>query len=105
MKKSLSFYPPFVTEVTADRINHGKPNPECYNLALKELGVAPEHVIVFEDSVSGVRSAAGSNATVIGVNELHLQAALLENGAVNVIQNFKSATVDSNQQSLHFTSR
>lgn len=104
MKKSLSFDPPFKTEVTANRIKHGKPNPECYNLALKELGMAPDNVIVFEDSVSGVMAAAGSNARVIGVNEPHMHDKLLQSGAIRVIRNFKSASVDSGKQSLHFPS-
>lgn len=104
MKKSLGFDPGFVTEVTADRVENGKPDPECYNLALRELGVAPNNAVVFEDSVSGVQAAAGSNATVIGVNEPHMHASLKQNGAANTIRNFTQAIIDSDESSLHFTS-
>lgn len=104
MKKSLGFDPGFVTEVTADRVENGKPNPECYNLALREMGVAPNNAVVFEDSVSGVQAAAGSNATVIGVNEPHMHASLKQNGASNTIRNFTQAMIDSDESSLHFTS-
>jgi len=104
MKKSLGFDPGFFTEVTADRVENGKPNPECYNLALREMGVAPNNAVVFEDSVSGVQAAAGSNATVIGVNEPHMHASLKQNGASNTIRNFTEAIIDSDESSLHFTS-
>jgi len=104
MKKSLGFDPGFFTEVTADRVENGKPNPECYNLALREMGVAPNNAVVFEDSVSGVQAAAGSNATVIGVNEPHMHTSLKQNGASNTIRNFTEAIIDSDESSLHFTS-
>jgi len=104
MKKSLGFDPGFVTEVTADRVENGKPNPECYNLALRELKVAPEKAVVFEDSVSGVQAAAGSNAIVIGVNEPQMHASLKQNGASNAIRNFLNVIIDSEKSSLHFKS-
>lgn len=104
MKKSLGFDPDFVTEVTADRVKNGKPHPECYNLALNELGVSPENTVVFEDSVSGVQAAASSNAIVIGVNEPRMHATLTQNGASNVITSFMSAAIDSDKPTLHFTS-
>jgi HAD superfamily hydrolase (TIGR01509 family) len=104
MKKSLGFDPGFVTEVTANRVENGKPDPECYNLALREMGIAPNNAVVFEDSVSGVQAAAGSNATVIGVNEPHMHASLKQNGASNTIKNFTQAIIDSDESSIHFTS-
>jgi HAD superfamily hydrolase (TIGR01509 family) len=103
MKGSLSINPEFSTVVTADRITHGKPNSDCYWLALRELGVSPERAIVFEDSVSGVQAAAGTGVTVIGVNEQHMEASLKQSGATAVIRNFLSATIDSNSSSIHFT--
>lgn len=104
MKKSLGFDPGFVTEVTANRVENGKPDPECYNLALREMGIAPNNAVVFEDSVSGVQAAAGSNATVIGVNEPRMHASLKQNGASNTIRNFTQAIIDSDESSIHFTS-
>lgn len=104
MKKSLGFDPGFVTEVTANRVENGKPDPECYNLALREMGIAPNNAVVFEDSVSGVQAAAGSNATVIGVNEPRMHASLKQNGASNTIKNFTQAIIDSDESSIHFTS-
>lgn len=103
MKRSLGFDPDFVTEVTADRVKKGKPNPECYILALNELGVSPQNSVVFEDSVSGVQAAAASNATVIGVNEASMHATLIQHGASNVISDFMAAAIDSDKPSLHFT--
>ena len=104
MKKSLGFEPDFITEVTADRVKNGKPDPECYILALNELGVSPENSVVFEDSVSGVQAAAASNTTVIGVNEPSMHATLMWYGASNVISDFMAAAIDSDKPSLHITS-
>jgi len=104
MKNSLSLDPDFVTEVTADRISNGKPNPECYNLALHELDTDPGNVIVFEDSISGVQAAAGSNANVIGVNEPHLHEILLKNGASHAVRNFENAIIHSDKALLRLTS-
>lgn len=103
MKTSLGFDPGFITEITANRVEKGKPNPECYTLALNELESDPEKVIVFEDSVSGVQAAAGAHAIVIGVNEPHMHATLIQNGAVNAIQNFESAVIDLPKKSIRLT--
>jgi sugar-phosphatase len=47
---------PTVT-VTADDVARGKPHPDPYAAALRGLGVAPDHAIVLEDSVAGIRAA------------------------------------------------
>lgn len=57
----------FDTEVTADRITEGKPNPMCFLLAAKDLGVAPENCVVFEDSLHGINAGHAAGMRVIGV--------------------------------------
>lgn len=57
----------FDTEVTADRITKGKPDPMCFLLAAEDLGVKPEECIVFEDSIHGINAARTANMRVIGV--------------------------------------
>jgi beta-phosphoglucomutase len=44
-----------------------KPNPDPYNEAMKRLNTNYSHTIIFEDSPTGIRSAAASNAQVIRV--------------------------------------
>ncbi len=43
--------------VTADDVEHGKPHPEGYLLAVDGLGVDPARTVAFEDTEAGVRSA------------------------------------------------
>lgn len=57
----------FDTEVTADRITIGKPNPMCFLLAAKDLNAQPDECIVFEDSIHGINAGCEAGMRVIGV--------------------------------------
>jgi beta-phosphoglucomutase family hydrolase len=64
----------------------GKPAPDTYLYAAKELGVEPEHAAVFEDALAGVASGrAGGFGAVVGVNRTGQAGALRENGADVVV--------------------
>lgn len=39
---------------TACEVKHGKPEPDIYLLVAEDLGVSPEHCLVFEDIVEGI---------------------------------------------------
>ncbi|NBC67138.1 MAG: HAD-IA family hydrolase [Bacteroidetes bacterium] len=93
MLEGLSFSSPFEVMITADLVEEGKPNPECYLLAAWKLGVDPENMIVFEDSVSGVKAASGAGATVVGINEEGLTQALLSEGAISVQPDLNAAKI------------
>jgi [1-hydroxy-2-(trimethylamino)ethyl]phosphonate dioxygenase len=43
--------------IGADSVRVGKPDPECFLLAARALGVAPTTALVFEDSVAGLQAA------------------------------------------------
>jgi beta-phosphoglucomutase family hydrolase len=47
----------FKVVVTADDVVHGKPSPDMFLLAARQMGVAPEKCLVFEDADPGVRAA------------------------------------------------
>ncbi|MFT3901998.1 MAG: HAD family phosphatase [Niabella sp.] len=53
--------------VSADDVQHSKPNPETYLKCAEKLGVLPAECLVFEDAPKGVESAlnAGMDAAVI----------------------------------------
>ena len=53
--------------IGADSVVHGKPDPECYLTAARELGVDPADCVVFEDAPAGVLSAIAAGCVVIGV--------------------------------------
>jgi beta-phosphoglucomutase-like phosphatase (HAD superfamily) len=49
--------PLFPTVVTADDVEHGKPDPDMFLLAAKRMGVAPADCLVFEDGQAGIEAA------------------------------------------------
>jgi mannitol-1-/sugar-/sorbitol-6-phosphatase len=57
--------PPSV--VTSDLVVHGKPDPECYLLAARQLGVPAHECVVIEDAPAGVIAGKAAGATVIAV--------------------------------------
>lgn len=56
--------------VSADEVDHGKPDPQGYWLAAEKLGVSPGGCVAFEDSPTGVGAAltAGMRVILVGSN-------------------------------------
>jgi len=52
---------------TRDDVEHGKPNPEIYQLVARELDVPPVECLVIEDSPSGVEAALAAGMWCIAV--------------------------------------
>jgi HAD superfamily hydrolase (TIGR01509 family) len=52
---------------TRDDVEHGKPDPEIYQLVAQELGVPPAECLVIEDSPSGVKAALAAGMWCIAV--------------------------------------
>ncbi len=50
-----------------DDVEHGKPDPEIYNLVASELSISVEECLVIEDSPSGVKAALAAGMWVIAV--------------------------------------
>ena len=67
-----------VDGVDLDRLGlPGKPAPDMFLEAARRLGVAPAHVVVFEDATAGVKAAkAGGFSLVIGVGAAERAGAL-----------------------------
>lgn len=93
MLDGLSVDNPFEVIITANLVENGKPDPECYLMAAEQMDIDPENIIVFEDSVSGVKAASTAGATVIGVNEEELTETLKSEGAVLVQRDFPNTKV------------
>ena len=53
--------------ITGDdpRIKKGKPAPDIFILAAKELGLEPDKCIIFEDALSGIKAAISSGAKYV----------------------------------------
>jgi HAD superfamily hydrolase (TIGR01509 family) len=54
----------FRVVVASDEVAHGKPAPDVYLLAARELGVDPSSCLVVEDSLNGVLAARAAGMTV-----------------------------------------
>lgn len=52
---------------TSEDFTRSKPDPECFMLAMRELGGTPDDTVVFEDSVNGLKAARASGAVVVGL--------------------------------------
>ncbi|WP_029904463.1 HAD family phosphatase [Prevotella sp. 10(H)] len=83
----------FDTIVYDARITHGKPAPDCYLLAAKDLGVNPEECVVFEDSFAGIESGLAAGMTVIGLSTTHPAEKVKEKG-VKEISDFTEMNYD-----------
>lgn len=59
------------TMVTADDITRGKPDPEPYLLAARELGVDPAHCVVFEDAPAGLAAGRAAGMTTVALTTTH----------------------------------
>ncbi|NIR86367.1 HAD family phosphatase [Candidatus Bathyarchaeota archaeon] len=57
----------FNTVVTASEISKPKPDPEIFLLAAKKLNVPPQHCIVLEDSIFGVKAAKAAEMKSIAI--------------------------------------
>lgn len=64
-KFGINFY--FTTRISGDCIAKGKPDPEIYILAAKNLQVKASECIAVEDSVNGVKSAKNAGMYCIAV--------------------------------------
>jgi beta-phosphoglucomutase family hydrolase len=64
----------------------GKPAPDTYLAAARELGVLPAQAAVFEDALAGVEAGrAGGFGLVVGVDRVGQRDALREHGATLVV--------------------
>eukprot|EP00919_Chromeraceae_sp_WS-2016_P048960 GHVR01115748.1.p1 GENE.GHVR01115748.1~~GHVR01115748.1.p1 ORF type:complete len:222 (-),score=21.76 GHVR01115748.1:505-1170(-) len=70
----FALQPRFDFILTAEDVQRGKPNPEIYQTAARQLGLAPADVMVLEDSENGCRAAVAAGAFAVAVPGAHSQA-------------------------------
>lgn len=72
MQALYSQYPEFPTLfdkiVTGDMVTKAKPDPDCFLMGARQLGVDIKGCIVFEDSRNGLIAGRESGALVIGIS-------------------------------------
>lgn len=54
--------------VTAERVEHGKPEPDAYLLGAQLLDLEPEECVVVEDAAAGILSGLAAGCHVIAAN-------------------------------------
>ncbi|MFF7165733.1 HAD family hydrolase [Streptomyces sp. NPDC008086] len=59
------------TLIAADDITRGKPDPEPYLLAARQLGVDPAHCVVFEDAPAGLQAGRAAGMTTVAFTTTH----------------------------------
>ena len=57
----------FDADVSGRDFAHGKPDPEIFLTAARELGVEPRDAMVLEDASAGVEAAKAGGMTAIGI--------------------------------------
>ncbi|KAA6336641.1 Phosphorylated carbohydrates phosphatase [termite gut metagenome] len=79
--------------LTEECFTRSKPDPECYLVGMRLLGVLPQNTYVFEDSFHGLQAGMASGATVIGLATTNSREAIA--GKTHyVIDDFTGITVE-----------
>lgn len=81
----------FTAFVDASMITHGKPHPEIYLKAASLLNADPVNCIVFEDSVSGIKSGHAAGMRVVALATTHSPNELPETALL--VKNFTGLSV------------
>jgi len=85
----LGIGPQFGAVVDATGHSRPKPDPEVFQVAMRELGVEPEECWVIEDSVNGLRAAKAAGGYAVGITTTFDSQMLLNAGADRVIASFQ----------------
>ncbi|KAJ1940911.1 hypothetical protein EC988_006902, partial [Linderina pennispora] len=80
--------------VSAKNVARGKPDPQCYQMGAKVLGIEPSEALVFEDAINGTKAGHAAGATVVGVLTSTPEQALKDAGAKYVIHDFANVRVE-----------
>jgi HAD superfamily hydrolase (TIGR01509 family) len=68
--KQAGLWERFRVIVTRDEVSRGKPKPDLYMKAAKDLGIEPAHCLALEDSHNGIRAAHAAMTMPIMVPDI-----------------------------------
>ena len=85
----------FQGNVCGRDLPHGKPDPEIFQLAAKELHAMPAQCLVVEDAPAGVEAARTGGMAALGVARLHDQAGLQAAHADMVVASLDEVRLDT----------
>lgn len=76
---------------SAEQVGRGKPAPDLFLYAAREMGHAPETCVVIEDSVPGVQAAVAAGMPVLGyAGDPHTDAAALKREGAHVFHDMSA---------------
>jgi beta-phosphoglucomutase len=84
----------FKVNVCGRDLAHGKPSPDIFLLASRELELAPMNCLVVEDAPAGIEAARAGSMTALGIARLNDTTALLAAGADLVVTSLDQISVD-----------
>ena len=67
VRPGLSLLDYFDADLSGRDFAHGKPDPEIFLTAAREIGVEPDHAVVLEDAPAGVQAAKAGGMAAIGI--------------------------------------
>jgi glycerol 3-phosphatase-1 len=84
--------PPNDLLITAESVENGKPDPACYLLGRKRLGIEGEgkKVLVLEDAPAGIKAGKEAGCLVLGVVTSHTLEQVLAAGPDFVVKDLES---------------
>ncbi len=85
----------FDVDVSGRDFAEGKPNPEIFLTAAKELGVDPHDAFVCEDATNGIQAARAGEFGAVGVSRADDVDALAAEGADIVVTDMRTIDVDA----------
>lgn len=80
--------------VCSEDVASGKPAPDCYLLAARKLGAAPERCLVVEDSAHGIAAGVAAGMTVMAVGRRRLP---LGTGDVRAVAHLRGLSLASTE--------
>jgi beta-phosphoglucomutase len=78
----------FEAVVDNSRLQRPKPDPEVFQIAMRDLGVQPRDCWVIEDSINGIQAAKAAGCTAVGITTTFFSAQLSAEGADITIDSF-----------------
>ena len=79
--------------ITADKVTHSKPHPECFLLGAETLQMPIDRCIVFEDSYHGLEAGNRAGMKVIGLGTTNPASAIADKASL-VIPDFVDFTFE-----------
>lgn len=87
--------PLFSANVCGRDLRHGKPDPEIFQIAAKEMQVMPGRCFVAEDAPAGIQAARSGGMAALGVARLHDEEGLRAAQADLVVTSLDDVSIAS----------